>query len=186
MALDLTPAQRLERDTRRAHGRKAKDHEGMSSDEYCSPPEIAGPLFDFWGWADLDPCSNERSIIKARTIFTTGGLVFPWKRKTYENHPYSQNDPWAAKAIAEMKAQRVAELVILCMTATSTHWWQGLMLKPRRNPRVICTKRLGFLGADGKPVDSSRFEPALIYYGARAKAFDKHFGHVARWSTWGR
>lgn len=191
MALDLTPAQRLERDTRRVHGRKAKDHEGMSSDEYCSPPEIAVPLFDFWGWTGCDPCSNERSIIKASVILTSGGLVLPWgrpriERTAYANWPYSQNDPWAAKAIAELAAKRVAELVILCMTATSTLWWRSLMMQPRRNPRVICTKRLGFLGPDGKPVDSSRFEPALIYYGARWKAFDKHFGHVARWSTWGR
>lgn len=167
--------------------RQVKDHGGISSDAWCSPHEVAIPLFDFWGWADYDPCSNERSVIKARdAAIEVGGLVRPYRRKTYQNHPYSQNDVWGPKAIGELKAGNVSELVILCMTATSTVWWQSLMLKPKRNPRVLCTKRLLFLGPSGKPVDSSRFEPALIYYGAHAKKFDRCFAAITRWSTWGR
>lgn len=166
--------------------RQVKDHGGITSDEWCSPPEVSIPLFDFWGWADVDPCSNERSIIKAREKYTWGGLVRPWGEKTYENHPYSKNEPWIDKACGEMKCGNVLELVILCMTATSTIWWHNAMNRPRRNPRVICTKRLFFLGPDGKPVDSSRFEPALIYYGKHTSKFDRHFKHIARWSAWGR
>lgn len=171
----------------RSYGRQPKDHGGMSSDEWCSPPEIADPLFDFWGWADYDPCSNSRSIIKAREVcIERGGLVRPFKEKTYENWPYSKNDVWSAKSISELKAGNVRELVILCMTATSTVWWHNLMYKPRRNPLVLCTKRLLFLGPDGKSVDSSRFEPALIYYGTRHRAFNKAFAAITRWSSWGR
>lgn len=158
----------------------------MSSDEWCSPPEVAAPLFRFWGEADGDPCSNERSVIRAQQRYTWGGLVRPWWTKTYQNHPYSQNEPWSAKAIYEMKVGNVAELVMLVMLAASTQWWQNLMLLPRRNPRVIATKRLKFLGPDGLPVDSSRFEPALIYYGKRQQAFDREFRGIAMWSTWGR
>ncbi len=162
------------------------DDSMMTSDEWCSGSEISGPLYDFWGEADLDPCSNDRSIIRSREIYTEFGLTRPWKKKTYQNHPYSQNGPWSDKAIYEMRIGNVQELVVLCMTATSTVWWQNFMQKPKRNPRVICTKRLKFLGPTGKPMDSSRFEPALIYYGKRAARFDRHFKHVAMWSTWGR
>lgn len=159
----------------------------MSSDEWCSPPEVGNLLFDFWGYADYDPCSNVRSIIKSHDVaIKIGGLVRPYKKKTWQNHPYSKNDVWAPKAITELKAGNVRELVILCMTATSTQWWQSLMTKPRRNPRVICTKRLRFLDANGKPVDSSRFEPALIYYGSRTTKFDRCFKPITMWSTWGR
>lgn len=166
--------------------RQVKDHGGITSDEWCSPPEVAVPLFDFWGFADTDPCSNKRSIIKAHEAWTIGGLVRPWGEQSYANWPYSKNEAWSSKAIGEMRARHVHELVILCMFAASTQWWQNLMLVPRRNPRVIATKRLKFLGPGGKPVDSSRFEPALIYYGPRAKRFDKHFRSIAMWSTWGR
>jgi hypothetical protein len=176
---------------RRRGGHTAREYaavtgEAMSSDEWCTGPEISVPLFDFWGYADCDPCSNSRSIIRARSSYTSGGLIRPWKQKTYENHPYSQNAPWIAKAIYEMKVKNVSQLVILCMCAASTQWWQDAMLLPKRNPRVIATKRLKFIGPSGKPVDSSRFEPALIYYGPNAAKFDRHFKHVAMWSTWGR
>ena len=170
----------------------------MSSDEWCTGPEISDPLFSFFhGPVGVDPCSNDRSIVKAYEKYTEGGLVRPWCRPgyskrdgghgddAYANWPYSANDVWAPKAIKELQ-QNLAELVILCMTATSTRWWQSLMIEPKRNPRVITTKRLKFIGPSGKPMDSSRFEPALIYYGKRSAAFDREFKHVAMWSTWGR
>ncbi len=60
-------------------------------------------------------------------------------------------------------------------------------LAPRRNPRVICTKRIPFLGPSGLPLASgARFDTSLIYYGPKVKKFDKLFRHVARWTTWGR
>jgi DNA N-6-adenine-methyltransferase (Dam) len=166
--------------------RAVKDHGGITSDEWCSPRSVATPLYHFWGEADLDPCSNDRSVIRSRRALASGGLVLPWDGTTYANWPYSQNDAWTSKALHEMKAGRVEELVILCMTATSTVWWKRLMISAKRNPRVHLTKRLKFLGPGGKPVDSSRFEPALIYYGPRATRFDQHFSHLSMWSTWGR
>lgn len=175
-----------------ASGRRIKNHDGISSDAWCSPPEIASPLLDLYGRpVGCDPCSNERSIIQARRRLTTGGLVLPWGHgadddDAYANWPYSQNVPWAGKALHELATGRIVELVILCMTATSTTWWRRLMLYPKRNPRVILTKRIKFLGPNGKPVDSSRFEPALIYYGWNNRRFDKTFAHLAMWSTWGR
>lgn len=171
----------------RRSGRQIKNHDGISSDAWCSPPVVTNGLRDFFGRpVDVDPCSNERSLVWALRHLTIGGLVLPWDEITYANWPYSQNDAWSHKAVAEMKARRVSELVILCMTATSTRWWQSLMLEPKRNPRVLLTKRLKFLGPDGLPVDSSRFEPALIYYGSKSAKFDRTFRHVTMWSTWGR
>jgi hypothetical protein len=158
----------------------------MNSDSWCTPPEISVPLERFWGYADLDPCSNDRSIIKAHTAYTELGLMLPWKRKTWQNHPYSTNEPWADKAIYEMRIGNVEELVVLCMLAASTGWWQKFMVKPRRNPRVICTKRIKFIGPDRVQMDSSRFEPVLIYYGKHVAKFDREFKGVAMWSTWGR
>lgn len=167
--------------------RAVKKYGEMTTDEWCTPPDVADPLYDFMGVVDLDPCSNDRSVVRAKQRYESGGLVLPWKRTVYQNHPYSANDDWSKKAQHEMDvARRVSELVILCMTATSTYWWRRLMKRTKRNPRVLLTKRLLFLGPEGKPVDSSRFEPALIYYGSRHSAFDKHFAHLTRWSTWGR
>lgn len=179
-------AERPDLAARIASALKVKGGAKMTSDEWCSPKSVADPLAQFWGYADTDPCSNDRSIILARERYTWGGLLRPWGEQSYANWPYSKNEPWSGKAIYEMKIGNVAELVVLCMYAASTQWWQDLMLKPRRNPRVIATKRLKFIGPDGKAVDSSRFEPALIYYGKRSAAFDREFKSIAMWSTWGR
>jgi hypothetical protein len=164
---------------------EADTGEKMTSDEWCSPPEISIPLFHFWGLCG-DPCSNGRSLIQTHDHYESGGLTFSWWKQTYANWPYSKNHVWADKAIYELKEGNVRELVILCMTSTSSWWWRALMMRPRRNPRVIHTEKLKFIGPDGKPLFPSRFEPALIYYGARHRAFDNAFRHVARWSTWGR
>jgi hypothetical protein len=62
--------------------------------------------------------------------------------------------------------------------------------KPRRNPRILALKRISFLDPyatdPGKKRQGCRFEPALIYFGKRTARFDRAFGHLARWSTWGR
>ena len=165
----------------------------IDSDSLCTPPLIIDPVRElFEGVIDCDPCSNPHSIVGAVKTFTWGGLIRPWgtkqkPSKTYENHPYSINEPWIDKAVYEMRIGNVRELVILCMTATSTKWWQKAMIEPRRNPRVICTCRLKFLGPNGKPLKSgARFDTSLIYYGTKTAKFDRLFKHVARWTTWGR
>lgn len=165
------------------------DTGAISSDSLCTPRVILDPLRGFWnGPTDCDPCSNEHSIVGADLTYTFGGLHRPWGARTYQNHPYSTNAPWIAKAIYEMdEAKRVRELVILCMVSTSTAWWSDAMNRARRNPRVICTKRLKFLGPDGVPLkDSARFDTALIYYGKNEARFDRYFRHLAVWSTRGR
>ena len=172
----------------------------VDSDSLCTPPTILDPIYELYeGMIDVDPCSNPHSIVRAKIAYYTGGLTMPWSANgrvggppgnDYENHPYSINDPWMQKAVYEMKVGHVRELVVLCMAAPSTYWWQGFMIKPRVNPRVVCTGRLKFMGPDGRPMkDTARFDTALIYYPSRKSRvakFDRLFKHVTRWSTWGR
>lgn len=168
------------------------------SDWWCSPPEIADPLAQFFaGPVDVDPCSNLRSIIQAVLKMTHGGLVRPWmlppetfgaQRSAYENPPYSQGEVWANKAIAEVNCGNVNELVRLTMTATSSEWWAAVCMQMNRNPRILCLRRLTFIDPEtGKIGDyPCRFDPALTYVGPRTELFTKTFSHLTRWSTWGR
>jgi hypothetical protein len=162
-----------------------------TSDAWCSPPEIADPLEEFFqGPVDVDPCSNSRSIIRARMAYAVFGLVRPWGRTTYENNPYSETGAWTEKAIAEMRCGNVRELVRLTMASTSSQWWRRQCLVPRRNPRLLFTKRLKFIDPfaadDGEIRAGSRFEPVLTYFGPRAARFDRCFRGITMWSTWGR
>lgn len=175
----------------------------MDSDTWCTPRSIALPLEQFFGGAvDVDPCSNERSIIKAKKVYTWGGLTRRWGRTTYENPPYSCTHPWTVKGFAEMGFEAghqstmqlggrasgtgpsVDELVRLVMVSTSSAWWTLATSCPR-NPRLLFTKRLKFIG-DAK--NGARFDTVLMYYGkkiARVRAFEREFKSITRWSTWG-
>jgi hypothetical protein len=169
----------------------------MSSDNWCSPPEIADPLADFHGGpVDIDPCSNARSIIRARQAYTRGGLVLPWRldrpvdQTGYQNDPYSEAHAWTVKMLAELALGNIREHTRLCMMSTSTAWWAEQCHRPRRNPRILALKRIAFLDPHAKRAgmkrQSCRFEPALLYFGPRAPAFTKTFAHLTRWTTWGR
>ena len=175
-----------------------------ASDAWCSPQEIADPLAEFIGGpVDVDPCSNDRSVILAHVKYYSGGLILPWMRDTrqgtvYQNDPYSQAATWTAKMLYEIRLGHVTELVRLSMMSTSTEWWSDMCNKPRRNPRVLGLKRLYFRPdpdfvskAAPKTKKSNdrmtcRFEPALTYIGPREKQFTKAFAHLTRWATWGR
>lgn len=155
------------------------------------------PLADlFGGPVDVDPCSNGRSIVLARLAYKRGGLVLPWRlprpvdRTVYQNDPYSKAEAWTDKMLAELASGNVGELVRLCMMSTSSRWWAKQCLEPRDNPRILALKRIQFLdpysAKAGMKRMSCRFEPALMYFGRRVRAFDKAFAHLTRWSTWGR
>lgn len=168
------------------------------SDSWCSPPQIADPVAEFFdGDVDVDPCSNNRSLIRAILAMQRGGLVLPWrlagakaKGTVYENDPYSKAGIWTDKMLREVACENVTEIIRLSMMATSSVWWQRMCVEPKRRPRVLGLRRIAFLNpfgdADGKRLEVCRFEPALTYIGPRVKRFDKVFAHLTRWSTWGR
>jgi len=168
------------------------------SDQWCTPPLIADPLEEFFqGPVDVDPCSNERSIVRARQAYFRGGLVLPWclpdnrpgrLRTVYENFPYSRGEAWTAKAIAEMACGNVAELVRLSPMSTSTQWWADACLKPERNPRILALKKFAFIvpGSTDLGDNTCRFDPVLMYFGPSAERFTKAFASLTRWTAWGR
>lgn len=169
------------------------------SDWWCSPPEIADPLEEFFeGPVDVDPCSNERSIIRARRAYTSGGLVLPWRlpakmkpRLTgYQNDPYSQAGVWTAKMLAEISSGNLREHIRLSMFSCSSRWWVDMCNGPTWNPRILALKRIAFLdpfaSEAGMKRMSCRFEPALTYFGPRPERFTQVFAHLTRWTTWGR
>jgi hypothetical protein len=113
----------------------------MSSlDNWCSPPEVAEPLEQFFGGpVDFDPCSNERSIVKARLYNDQPiGCLIPWfgrhhgirVRTCYENPPYSQLKAFTRKGVLELlDASAGVELERLVPVAPSTSWWRTALGK---------------------------------------------------------
>lgn len=165
-----------------------------TSDWWCSPPEIADPLEEFYeGPVGIDPCSNERSIIRTTLALTCGGLIRSWRtpqRTGYQNDPYSQADAWTEKMLSELASGYLREHIRLSMFSCSSKWWARQCTVPKRNPRILALKRIAFLdpfaSEAGMRRMSCRFEPALAYFGPRPERFTKVFAHLTRWTTWGR
>lgn len=153
----------------------------MNSDSWCSPREVVDPLHELWpGGIDLDPCSNERSIVRARTAWTIGALQRTWFadrwRSVYANPPYSNLRVWVPYAVRQwhLAGDRHLELVMLVPVATSTDWWQYLLTAEA----LVFTPRLKFIGDKNS---TARFDTVLAYWGARSGTFCKAFAPLTRW-----
>jgi DNA N-6-adenine-methyltransferase (Dam) len=98
--------------------------EVSDTDNYCTPKWLA----DRVGTFDLDPCSNARSHIQAKTAYMLpqDGLTLPWHGRVWMNHPYSDPLPWMRKLAYEHAAGRVTESLVLAKLDCSTAWWREL------------------------------------------------------------
>lgn len=102
--------------------RRSKDESSLS-DSTCTPKWLADMLPD----RDLDPCSNDRSHIRARWSFSLekklDGLKLPWMGTVYENWPYANPKPWAIKTMHELRIGNCTDAIVLCKLDGSTDWW---------------------------------------------------------------
>lgn len=133
-------------------------------DSWCTPKWFVNYLPVF----DLDPCSNERSHIRAKHKLTIddNGLATPWDDfakypLVWCNPPYSDVMPWAKMA---MECAAVGGTVVMLVKLDpSTKWWAELM--PRADWYAF-QKRMQFEGGNGV---SNNFCSALIVLGQHSK-----------------
>jgi len=134
----------------------------------------------------LDPCSNERSTVKATLALDKeqDGLAIPWSGHglVFVNPPYGREiEPWIEKCRAE--AAHGAEIVALVPARTDPIWMQRDGFTAQR----ICfwRGRIRFQGAAaGAP-----FPSALLYWGGNgprfAAVFSDHGRIVRSWPFFG-
>ena len=114
----------------------------------------------FGGTIDLDPCSNETSIVGATTEWRLpdqDGRVEPWDGNVYVNPPFGRGlAAWVEKAL---ESQSAAETIMLLPAAVDTRHWQRLIFP---NAAGICwvRGRLKFLGATA----SAPMACALVWF----------------------
>ncbi len=133
----------------------------MSTDEWCTPKWLAEALGPF----DLDPCSNERSHIKAKSTSSLAkghdGLMCNWHdMSVFVNPPYSNPLPWAQKL-----RDHNGPWCALLKLDPSTKWWAALM---EATPTVApFRKRLKF---EGEQSMTANFPSVLVYSAWRPPA----------------
>lgn len=149
-----------------------------------SPPIVLdGVVYPVLGSpVDLDPCSNESSMVQARRhiIFPAeDGLEIPWEGTVYCNPPYGMPEiqRWIKKCVLENRL-RGAEIIALLPAHTSSSWFDY----------IATTSDACFFwgpGAGNRRVkhvgntDAAAFDSCLVYWGPNVALFSSYAGRYA-------
>ena len=157
------------------------------SQHWGTPPKYVNVVREFFGGViDLDPCSNEYSLVNARVEYSLpeqDGLKETWNFPTiYVNPPYGLDSArgtrishWLAKC---EEANRVhgSEVLALVPVATNTGHWKKSVYG-----RAVCLcflydTRLRFLVNGRDEGKGAPMSCAMIYWGNRAAPFIETMG----------
>lgn len=137
--------------------------------DWNTPPEVLDIIRKF-ARIGLDPCSNNRSKVKASAAWLSGGLEVEWGGfgLVYVNPPYGRAlGAWSEKIVAE--AKKGTEMIVLVPSRTDTRWFQRLFYECDR----ICFWK-GRITFEGAPAPAP-FPSAVFYFGPRVDDFSEVF-----------
>jgi len=157
-----------------------------ASQAWGTPKKYVDAITTFFnGEIALDPCSNEHSIVHAKTEFLlpTDGLTEEWDYPTvFVNPPYGRDyergttiKDWIAKCY-NTHQKYGNEVIALIPVATNTSHWKEYIFGKADTICFLYDTRLKFL-VDGK--DGGKGAPmacCLVYWGNRKEQFHEVFG----------
>lgn len=161
-------------------------HVNTQSQSWCTPPKYVNAIKRFWnGVINLDPCSNEHSIVNAETEFRLpdhDGLKEEWNYKTiYVNPPYGSDKErgttiknWLSKCCISNNKYN-SEVIALIPVATNTGHWKQYVFGKATAICFLYDTRLRFL-VDG--LDGGKGAPmacCLVYWGNQLDRFRSTF-----------
>ncbi len=155
------------------------------SHHWGTPPLYAEAARAFLGGIDLDPCSNEHSVVAAAREYRLpgrDGLAEPWDaERIYVNPPYGSDRErgttirdWMARCAAAGRSG--SEVLALVPVATNTSHWKRHVWPEATAVCFLADTRLKFLedgraGGKGAPMACS-----MVYWGPRRAEFVAAFG----------
>jgi hypothetical protein len=156
------------------------------SQHWGTPKKYVDAVRDvFEGEIDLDPCSNEYSIVKANTEYRLpekDGLKESWNfKKIYVNPPYGTDRKrgtkiknWFAKCVAAHKDYN-SEIIALVPVATNTRHWKDAVFGKATSVCFLYDTRLKFLINGIEEKKGAPMACAMIYWGVNYESFYNTF-----------
>lgn len=153
-----------------------------------TPTKILNYVRKFFGQIDLDPCSNEHSIVNAEIeyILPQDGLVLDWLGNVFCNPPYGRNPEnkttllnWINKAQITFAALE-NEIIFLIPVATNTRHFKQIF----NSAQAICflaDTRLKFWINGREDKKGAPMACCLVYWGKDKEGFKEIFqelGHT--------
>lgn len=153
--------------------------------DWCTPPQIIESVRSvFGGEIDLDPCSNNHSLVAARVNYVlpeNDGLVDSWEYDhIYVNPPYG-SDPVRGTRIAHWfarigeAAEAGAEIIALVPVATNTEHWKKYVYPMAKAICFLYQPRLRFYINGHEDRKGAPMSCAVIYYGRELERFAEEF-----------
>jgi phage N-6-adenine-methyltransferase len=164
--------------------RKAMDEahnhrsEGTGENEWYTPRQYVEAARGVLGAIDLDPASNDiaQEWIGAKRYYTTqdDGLKAQWHGRVWLNPPFAQPaiTQFVEKLVAEVRAKRVTEAVMLTHNYTDTGWFHHA----ESAAAALCFTRgrIKFIDSHGDPCAPTQGQ-AFFYFGPRRDVFASTF-----------
>jgi DNA N-6-adenine-methyltransferase (Dam) len=153
--------------------------------DWCTPPHIVESVRRvFGGSIDLDPCSNEDSVVEARVSYLLpeeDGLAASWDYGTiYVNPPYGTDKErgtriahWFVR-IAEA-ARNGSQVIALVPVATNTGHWKRFVYPVADAICFLYEPRVKFYIGGREDSKGAPMSCAVIYYGDDPSEFAAEF-----------
>lgn len=156
------------------------------SQNWGTPHKYVNAVKRFWGGKiDLDPCSNQYSIVKAKIEYSlpdADGLQKDWNEPTiYVNPPYGADrnrgttiKDWLAKC-AQAYIQNKSEVIALIPVAPNTRHWKNYVFGKATSVCFLYDTRLRFLEDGMNTGKGAPMACCLVYWGDRVRDFFNNF-----------
>lgn len=153
-----------------------------SSQNWCTPKKYVDVVKDFFGGTiDLDPCSNNDSIVGATEGYALpqqDGLRESWKfKRIYVNPPYGIDKTrgtsirdWIERC-CESNAKYGSEVLALIPVATNTGHWKRYIFGHANSVCFLDDTRLKFLIHGNGEGKGAPMACAMVYWGKNTENF---------------
>lgn len=157
----------------------------QKSKSWCTPPKYVKIINDFFdNHIDLDPCSNDFSLIEARVKYQLpeNGLLKSWDYKNiFVNPPYGSDKErgttirdWIAKCQIANEIYK-SEVLALIPVATNTRHWKDYIFSKAAGICFLYDTRLHFYIEGHEDMKGAPMSCAMVYWGTDIQKFVKLF-----------
>ncbi len=169
------------------------NNQELKSVEWCTSPKHLTPILKFLGEIDLDPCSNQYSLVPAKTKFQLpdkDGLIESWKdyNNIYCNPPFGCNKitktsiyDWVEKCCLTNELYR-NEILLMIPVSVNTSHYKEIIFKKSTGLCFLSDSRVKFWQNGIEDPKGCPVAIAIIYWGNknRYREFEEIFSDYGK------
>lgn len=156
--------------------------------DWNTPPKYIELIKEMFDEIDLDPCSNEFSLVDAKIKYQlpTNGLKESWNyKRIFVNPPYGRDVlnktsiyDWIQKGLESYKLGN--ELLFLIPVATNTKHFKNIIFKHAKGICFLEDTRLKFWSEGKEDKKGAPMSCCMVYFGSDYQKFKNIFNKFGK------